>query len=44
MNENLRDVAIIAGGLLSITLILWIVYMIQAEAWFLPAVMLLCLF
>ena len=32
MNEKLRDVAIIAGGLLSIALILWIAYMIQAEA------------
>lgn len=44
MNEKLRDVAIIAGGLLLIALILWIAYMIQAEAWFLPVTMLVSSF
>lgn len=41
MNEKLRDIAIIAGGLLATGLFLWIVYMILASAAFLPAIMIL---
>lgn len=44
MNEKLRDVAIIAGGLLATALFLGIVYMLMAEALFLPVLMLLSSF
>ncbi len=44
MNEKIRDVAIIAGGILATALFLGMIYVILAEAVFLPAVMLLCLF
>ncbi len=40
MNEKLRDVTIIAGGLSVTALFLWIVYMLMAEALFLPVLML----
>ena len=40
MNEKLRDVAIIACGLAAMALFLWIVYMLMAEALFLPVLML----
>lgn len=44
MNERLRDVMIIAGGLAAMALLLWIVYRLMAEAWFLPVIMLLSSF
>jgi hypothetical protein len=39
----LQDLAIITGGLLATGLFLWIVYALLAQAFFLPAIMVLCM-